>query len=99
MLSRITEDSRECESSLMTNKNINPEHLMPHIPDLKKGLTHTEIEEQNETDTTIDFYVLIEKVQVKNPKTISGGKISYTISGYDKLGYFENFEKRYHDFY
>ena len=45
MLSRITEDSRECESSLMTNKNINPEHLMPHIPDLKKGLTHTEIEE------------------------------------------------------
>ena len=45
MLSRITEDSRECESSLMTNKNYNPDNLMPHIPDLKKGLTNTEIEE------------------------------------------------------
>ena len=47
----------------------------------------------------MDFYICLEKVEVKNPKTIAGGKISYTISGYDKLGYFENIEKRYHDFH
>jgi hypothetical protein len=32
----------------------------------------------------MDIYISLEKVQVRNPKVIAGGKISYTISGYDK---------------
>ena len=50
-------------------------------------------------DSTLsnEIIVCIEKVKVDNP-TIKNGIIQYTISGFDKLGYFENIQKRYKDF-
>lgn len=41
---------------------------------------------------------LIQKVKVENPRFGTGNKIFYTISGYDKDGFFEKIDKRYSDF-
>lgn len=42
--------------------------------------------------------MLLQKVKVENPTFKANGKIYYSISGYDKDGYFYNVEKRYNDF-
>lgn len=42
--------------------------------------------------------IILNKVKVDNPTFKANGKIYYTISGYDKDGFFEKIEKRYSDF-
>ena len=53
--------------------------------------------EEDEEEAEISVY--LEKVKVENPKISTAGCVSYTLSGYDKVGQYNNIEKRYRDFY
>ena len=46
-----------------------------------------------------EYYMILEKIKVENPKLATSGSIMYNISSYDKKGFFSNTKKRYHDFF
>ena len=43
--------------------------------------------------------MILERVKVENPQLAQSGSIMYSISAYDKNGFFSEIKKRYHDFF